>query len=124
MEAESIECFIEDQAFPPSYNFAPSPPPPLSSQIDSLSQSSCVSSVDLTDGDGGGGGRGGETNHTMYSINHSILSGWRCYLQQTFGHILNSKTTVYYRLFASWYLVFSKRITIDPIKALVLQRYI
>ncbi len=47
---ESIERFIEDQAFSPSYDLSPSPPP----QVVSLSQFSCVSMVELT---GGGGGR-------------------------------------------------------------------
>ncbi len=69
---------------------------------------------------GGGGAKSYNGEKAWYFINHSILSGWRCYLQQTFGHILNGKTTVYSRLFASCYLVFSKRININPIKALVL----
>ncbi len=72
-KAESIELFIEDKAFSPSYDLPP--PPPL------ISPSYCVSLVELTDGRGGGGG--GESNHTTVrervesSINHSIavLSG-------------------------------------------------
>jgi hypothetical protein len=32
--AESIECFIDDQAFSPSYDLAPTPPlPPFSRQL-------------------------------------------------------------------------------------------
>ncbi len=49
--SESIEWFIEDQTFSPSYDLAP-PPPPLVSKL-SPSQSSCVSPVELTDGRGG-----------------------------------------------------------------------
>ncbi len=46
---ESIfECFIQDQAFSLLNDLAP--PPPLSYQlVVSLSQSSCVSPVELTD---------------------------------------------------------------------------
>ncbi len=84
MTANSIERFIEDQAFPPSYG----------------------------EGEGGGGGGAKPYNgeKAWYSINHSILSGWRCYLQKTFGHILNGKTAVYSfpQLFASCYSVFLK----------------
>jgi|688.fasta_scaffold224188_1 hypothetical protein len=51
---ESNECFIEDQAFSLSYYLAPPHPPPLSrQQVVSLSQSSCVPTVDCTDGRGG-----------------------------------------------------------------------
>ncbi len=63
---EGTELFIEDQACSPSYDLAPSPPlSPLSRRQDvSLSQSSSVSLVELTDGGGGGGGRGWEEpNH-------------------------------------------------------------
>jgi hypothetical protein len=51
-KTESIELLIEDQAFLRSYDLAPRPPPsPISPQpIVSLSQSSCVSPVELTDG--------------------------------------------------------------------------
>jgi hypothetical protein len=52
------KCIIEDQAFSPSYDWL-FPPPPLSrQQVVSLSQSSCVSPVELTDE------RGKEPNHT------------------------------------------------------------
>jgi hypothetical protein len=57
--AKSIESFIEDQAFPPSYDLTipspPHPPPPVS-----LSQSSRVSPVGLTDGTGEGIGEMGK----------------------------------------------------------------
>ncbi len=58
----SIEWFIEDQAFSPSYNLA-SPPAlsPLPSAVVSLSQSQ--SPVEITDG--GGEGVGEEPNHRM-----------------------------------------------------------
>jgi hypothetical protein len=57
-QTESIEWFIEDQAFLLSYDSAPRPlPPPLScQQLVFLSQSSSVSPVELTAGEGGGGG--------------------------------------------------------------------
>ncbi len=59
------------------------PPPPTSplyrQQIVSLSQSSCVSPIQLTDGKGGGGGRRGaepyDRKKAWSSINCSILSG-------------------------------------------------
>ncbi len=57
------------------------PPSPLShQQLVSLSQSSCVSPVELTDGRGGReeGGHGDESydrKKAWASINHSILSG-------------------------------------------------
>jgi hypothetical protein len=49
--------FIEDQAFSPSYDLAPPPPPsPLSGQqVVSRFKSSCVSPVELTDGRRGRG---------------------------------------------------------------------
>ncbi len=48
---ESIERFMDDYAFSPSYDLAP-----LSSQqVVSLSRSSCVSPVELTNGRGGRG---------------------------------------------------------------------
>jgi hypothetical protein len=52
---KSSECFIEDQAFLQSYDSAPRlPPPPYSrQQVFSLSQSFCVSPLEL-EGDGGG----------------------------------------------------------------------
>jgi hypothetical protein len=82
--AESIEWFIEDQAFSPSYDFAPPPPPPPSpaSKL-SLSQSSwvhknctCCRSSLLT-GDGARGwdrAKAYDGENAWFSINHSILS--------------------------------------------------
>ncbi len=59
VKPESIQWFIEDQAFSRSYDFdlAPSQPSsPLShQQVVSLSHSSCASPVELTDGRGGRG---------------------------------------------------------------------
>ncbi len=52
-QPESIECFIEDQAFSTSYDLArPSAPLPSASFV-SLSQSSCMSPVEFTDRRGG-----------------------------------------------------------------------
>ncbi len=62
-----------------SYDAAPRPPSPFfRQQIVSLSQSFCVSPVQLTGGRGGlgrGGGRGADRNKARASINRSILSG-------------------------------------------------
>jgi hypothetical protein len=53
-QPESIEQFIEDQAFFSSYDSTP--PPPLSrQQVVSLSQSSCGLPVEPTDGRWGDG---------------------------------------------------------------------
>jgi hypothetical protein len=61
-ESESIEQFIEDQAFLSSYDSAS--PPPLSRQkVVSLSQSSCGLPVEPTDGRWGDG-VDEEPNHT------------------------------------------------------------
>jgi hypothetical protein len=49
-------------------------PRPSSQQVVSLSQSSCVSPVELTDGRGGGGAKSYD-RETWPSMNHSILSG-------------------------------------------------
>jgi hypothetical protein len=58
---------IEDQAFFWSYDWGPRPPPfspsPFSNLSLSLSQSSCVSPIHLTDGRGGREGAGEEPNH-------------------------------------------------------------
>ncbi len=64
---ESIECFIEDQAFLRRQLSHPIPLPPFSrQQFVSLFQSSCaVAPVELTDGRVGGEGVGEEPNHTM-----------------------------------------------------------
>jgi hypothetical protein len=67
-----------DPAFT-SYDLAPPTPlPPLfRQQVVSLSQSSCVSSVELTDGRGGLGGGGGAKSYdgekALSSLKHSIL---------------------------------------------------
>ncbi len=93
--SESIERFLEGQAFLRTYAFV-FPPSNLSrQQFISLSQSSCMSPVDLTDGRSGGGD-GRETNHTTTrkpgppSINHQILSAasvW--FLTETHAHGLS-----------------------------------
>ncbi len=54
----SDKYIIEDQAFSPSYDLAPSPSPPKPSHVSKLSQSSCVSPVELTDERGGWGAGG------------------------------------------------------------------
>ncbi len=78
--SERIAWFIEGQAFLRSYDSAPKPiSSPLShQQVASLSQSSCVSPVQLTDGRGGGGGRGADSydlKKAWPSVSCSILSG-------------------------------------------------
>jgi hypothetical protein len=79
-----IEWLLENQAFLRSYDSAPRPPLPHlhRQQLVSLSQSSCVSPVQLTDGRGGGrGGRGAKSyyHHKAWpSIKHSILSDPCC----------------------------------------------
>ncbi len=75
---ETIERFVEDQAFLRSYDSAPRPPAPShpSSPV-SLSQSSCVSTVKLTDDGGGRCGRGAKSWDRVKawsSMYHSILS--------------------------------------------------
>ncbi len=79
---KSIELFIEDQTFSPSYNLVPSVPlPPLSrEQLISVSQSSFVSLVELT-GERGGKAVGEEPNHMPAKKpgplkNHSKLWSW------------------------------------------------
>ncbi len=75
IKAESIKGFIEDQAFSPSYDLAPASPSHVSTV--SLSQSSCVSPVELSDGRGGGGSGRSQSydrQKAWSSINHSILS--------------------------------------------------
>ncbi len=79
LTAKSIEWFIEDQAFLLSYDLAPPPrPPSLYSTVSkrvSLSQSSCVSPVELTDGEGRRGWVGSHNSKKAWSsINYSILS--------------------------------------------------
>jgi hypothetical protein len=75
---------------------APSTTSPSSQQVFSISQSCYISQG----GAGGGGAKPYNGEKAWYSINHSKLSG----LQLTCGHILNGKTTVSSRLFASCYL--------------------
>jgi hypothetical protein len=55
LQAESIELFIEDQAFSPSHELSPTPPytPFSRDQVVSLSQSSYGSPIELTDMSGG-----------------------------------------------------------------------
>jgi hypothetical protein len=50
VNTESIEWLMEDQAFLGSYDSAARPPPLSRQQVGSLSQSPCVSRVELTDG--------------------------------------------------------------------------
>jgi hypothetical protein len=73
---DNIELFMEDQAFSLSYELAPNPPPPLlfRQEIVPLSQSTCVSPVELTDK--GGGGRGAKSygsDKVWSSLNNFIL---------------------------------------------------
>jgi hypothetical protein len=73
---ESIELSIDDQAFLRLYDSA-SIPPLSRLQVVSLSQSSCMSPVELTDGKGVGGWRGAKSydcEKYWSSIYHSILS--------------------------------------------------
>ncbi len=78
--SESIEWFIEDQTFLRPWDLAPRPThSPLSyQQVFSLSQSSCVSPIQLADGRGGAGGDGGANSYAgekaWSSINHLIPS--------------------------------------------------
>ncbi len=72
---KSTELFIEDQAFSPWYDLAPSPLPPLQLSLWSL----CVSPIELTDGRGGRGwGRSRiyDDEKAWFSTNHSILSAY------------------------------------------------
>ncbi len=64
---ESIDLFIEDQAFLWPYDSAPHPPPThlSSQQVVYLSQYSCVSPTEFTDGRGGWEVVGGKPNQTM-----------------------------------------------------------
>jgi hypothetical protein len=65
LKAESIERFVEDQAFSPSCDLAPSPTPsPHVSKL-SLFLSSCVSPVELIDGRKRGEGLGEEPNQII-----------------------------------------------------------
>ncbi len=70
-----------------SYYSAPHPPPsppPTQQQIVSLSQSSYMSPVELTDGRGDGrGARSYDGEKAWPSINYSVLSGYICYFAYT-----------------------------------------
>ncbi len=73
---ESIQWYIQDQACSPSNDLASPPPPPFLfplsyHQVVSLSQSSCVSPVELTDGRWGGVG---EEPYHMMAREHALLS--------------------------------------------------
>jgi hypothetical protein len=80
---ESVEWFIEDQAFLQSFDSAPRPPPlpPIpSASCLSFSVFLCVTS-ELTDGRGGGGWRGAKSydrEKAWPSIYHSLLFGLEC----------------------------------------------
>ncbi len=67
-QAESIEWFTENQAIFRSYDSAPLP-----QQLVSLSRSSCMSPVNLTDGIGGGGARGAKSQNHTTSRKHGLL---------------------------------------------------
>ncbi len=74
VSTESIERFIEDEAFLRSYEIAPQlHPPPLCRQHCLSFSSSCVSSL-LGDG-GGRGAKSYDRGKAWSSINNSILSG-------------------------------------------------
>jgi hypothetical protein len=74
---ESVEWFTEEQAFLRSYDSAPHPPsslPPLSGeQFVSLSQSSCVSPVELTYGREKRGGEEPTKSHDREEAWSSII---------------------------------------------------
>ncbi len=76
---ESIEVFLEDQAFSALYDLAPHPPPaPLpSAGCLFFSVFLCVTGIDLTDGKGGGGDKPNNMTTARKpawsSINHSIV---------------------------------------------------
>jgi hypothetical protein len=66
---ESIERFMEGQAFSPSYDLSPPPPP----QVVELSQSSCVcrrSSLLIGVEEVGGGDKSYDDDKAWSSINH------------------------------------------------------
>jgi hypothetical protein len=77
---KNTEMLYRDQFFCSRICSSPTPSPPLSSQeVVSLSQSSCVSPIELTDGRRGGGGSK-EPNHTaarksgpLYIIQYSLV---------------------------------------------------
>ncbi len=71
---ESIDGFIKELAFSPSYDLAPPPYLPLPS-TSCLSFSSFVSPVELTDGKEGGGAKSYVGEKAWSSINQLKLSG-------------------------------------------------
>ncbi len=79
--AGSIECFIEDHSFLPTYELAPSPSPPLSpvSKLDQRDRGRRRKKDTLLTGEcgGGGGGISYDREKAWPSIKHSILSGDR-----------------------------------------------
>jgi hypothetical protein len=73
VRAGSIECFIEDQAFLRSAPRHP-PPPLFHQQVVPLSQSSCVSPVEITDGrEGGRGAKSSVREKAWPSINYQYF---------------------------------------------------
>jgi hypothetical protein len=76
--------------------------PTLREQVVSLSQSSCLSPVALSDGRGGGGDKSFDREDARSSVNHSILSGsqWQRFfsfyeLCILLNYFLDRKTEVY-----------------------------
>ncbi len=62
---DSIECFIEDQAFSRSYDLAPRPPPPLRVSLTGDKDTERLRKrVNLRTGEGRKQGVGEEPNHT------------------------------------------------------------
>jgi hypothetical protein len=80
LAVESIECCIEEQAFSPSYDLAPSPPPsPISPVSKFLSLPVCLrSSLLKDDAEGVGGGsqivRRSRKPGPPYIIKYSLVS--------------------------------------------------
>ncbi len=80
---QSIEWFIVDQSFSPSYNFAspaPLPLPPLPSVTSNGDTWKTEKKTTFWRERGGGGGRGAKLDDgkkALFSINHPILSGLR-----------------------------------------------
>ncbi len=90
VQPESIEWFIEDQSFLPSYDLAPPPPPLSRQQVVSLSQSSWCRQSSLLTGEWGFGCGGGAWS----SINHSTLSVCS-FLRHPYPHQKNIKWSFY-----------------------------
>ncbi len=91
---ENVEWYIEDKAFLWSYDSAPrTPPSPFSrQQVVYLSQSSCVSPVELTDERVGGGGGGWARRQiirpreslALYKSFNTLWAWWK-HIQMIFG---------------------------------------